>query len=276
MRHLSTERELRRVSLRWLLALLPLALAGGCGAEQPAARAEPLRVAAASDLQQALSALVEQFRKSHKGEVVTTFGSSGQLAEQIKQGAPFDVFLAANEAYVNGLAQQGIVTSDSVRLYARGTLVLAVHREAGAAIERLSDLTKPEVKRVALANPDFAPYGAAAKQALERAGLWQTLEPKRVQAESVRQALQFVQSGNAEAGFVGKAIARVPEVRTIELDPALYEPIVQALGVVAASKQKDEAEAFAAFILGEEGQAVLARFGFLAPGQAKGASTGND
>ena len=105
-------------------------------------------------------------------EVSPTFGASGQLAEQIKAGAPFDVFLAANQTFVEDLAAGGFVRPESVRAYARGTLVLVVHRDAAEAIRSLADLTKPEVKKIALANPAFAPYGAAGKQALERAGLW--------------------------------------------------------------------------------------------------------
>jgi molybdate transport system substrate-binding protein len=140
--------------------------------------------------------------------------------------------------------------------------VLAVHPGSGKGVAALADLAKPGVKAVALANPETAPYGAAGKQALTRAGLWDALQPKIAQADTVRQALQFVQTGNAEAGLVGKATTGGTEVRVVEIDPALYDPIVQGLGVVSASKQKKGAEAFASFVLGPKGQAVLASFGF--------------
>jgi len=224
--------------------------------------ATPLRVAAASDLQVVMPGLIKAFREAKGPEVSATFGASGQLAEQIKAGAPFDVFLSANRAFVEDLATTGDVAPESVRPYARGSLVLVVHEGAGAGIERLSDLTKPGVKKVALANPAFAPYGAAAKQALVKEGLWEALAPKRVQAETVRQALQFVQSGNAEAGLVGRSIAKVKGVRVVEIDPDLYDPIVQGLGVVARSAHPAEARAFADFLLGERGQAILAAGGF--------------
>jgi molybdate transport system substrate-binding protein len=244
-------------------------LLGGCDATQPArtggsapSSAPMLRVAAASDLQTALPALATRFTDRTGIPVGLTFGSSGQLAAQIKAGAPFDVFLAANQQFVKDLATQNEILPDSVRPYARGSLVLAVHRESGRPIQGLADLARADVRKVALANPDFAPYGAAGKQVLERSGLWMSVKSKVVQAESVRQALQFVQSGNAEAGLVGKSIARVPEVRVIEVDPGLYDPIIQGLGIVTRTRDPKSARAFADFVAGADGQSVLVEYGF--------------
>lgn len=250
---------MKRLTLSLLLATLPI----GCG-PSPTAR-PPLRIAAASDLQAALPVLVERFEAEHRIKVDITLGASGLLAAQIEQGAPFDVFLAANRAFVDRLAQSGAIRPDSVRAYTRGTLVLAVHRDSGALIASLDDLKRPEIKRIALANPEFAPYGNAGKQALERAGLWDVLRPKIVQSETVRQALQFVQSGNAEVGLVGKAIADVPEVRVVTIDPKLHDPIIQGLGIVAGSERLDDAERFARFLLGNDGQRILGEFGFSRP-----------
>jgi molybdate transport system substrate-binding protein len=248
----------RRVAA-WLRVGIAL-VALGCGGKRAAP--EPLRVAAASDLQAALPAIVGRFEAARKVEVVVTFGASGQLADQIRQGAPFDVFLAANQRFVKDLADEGLIRPDSVRPYAKGSLVLAVHSASVAEVAGLADLAKAEVKKVALANPATAPYGAAARQALERSGLWESLGPKLVQAETVRQALQFVQTGNAEAGFVGRAIAGVPEVKIVEVDPALYDPIVQALGIVSTTRRGEDAEAFARFLLGDEGRTMLSGYGF--------------
>jgi molybdate transport system substrate-binding protein len=208
-------------------------------------------------------------------EVVPTFGASGQLAEQIKAGAPFDLFLAANMSYVNDLAAAGLLDPGSVRPYAVGSLILAVNHQEPGAVQALADLTKPEVKRVAIADPDTAPYGAAARQALTRAGLWDALQPKLVRAGSVRQALQFVQTGNVEAGLVGRATANVPEVRLVAVDPALYDPIVQGLGVVARSTRKAEANEFLDYLMSPPGRAILGSFGFRPPprsGPAPGAA----
>lgn len=235
----------------------------GCAAAPSEHAPEPLRVAAASDLQTALPALIERFRREQPIEVVPTFGSSGQLAQQIEQGAPFDIFLTADRSFVEDLARKGIIRPDSIRSYAIGSLVLAVHE--GTNVDELADLTGPGIRAIALANPAFAPYGRAGKQALERAGLWSKVEGKVVPAESVRQALQFVQSGNAEAGLVGRAIAQAPGVRIAEIDSTLYDPIVQGLGIVAATRRGEEAARFVGFLLGDEGQEILDGFGFSTP-----------
>jgi molybdate transport system substrate-binding protein len=239
----------------------------GCGTSRdavPVGAAKPssLRIAAASDLQSALPRLGERFQAKTGIVVSPTFGASGLLSQQIKQGAPYDVFLSANEAFVRDLAAAGAIRPESVHAYARGSLVLAVYRGLGDRVGSLADLAKPEVKKVALANPETAPYGKAGKQALERARLWDRLQPKIVVAESVRQALLYAEKGDAEAALVGRAIAGIPEVRTVEVDEALYDPIVQALGVVADSPRRGDAEAFAKFVVSDEGQAILNDFGF--------------
>jgi len=240
------------------LLVLSLLSTLGCGTRT----SPPLRIAAASDLQAALPKLADRFQAKTGIAVVLTFGASGQLSEQIKGGAPFDVFLAANQSFVRDLAGLGLIKPGSVHPYARGSLVLAVYHELGGKVHSLNDLTNPEVKKIALANPATAPYGKAGKQALERLGLWSALEPKIVVAESVRQALIYAQEGNAEAALVGRAIAGVPEIRVVDVDPQLYDPIIQALGVVAASARSADAEQFAQFVLDEEGQGMLKEFGF--------------
>ncbi len=219
----------------WLAALLVC----GCGAPKFAADGRvaapaPLRVAAASDLQAGLPALASRFTDETQIEVSPTFGASGQLAEQIKAVPPSTSSSPPTRRSSKTWPPAGS-SGPSRSEPMRGALVLVVHRDAAEAIRSLGDLTKPEVKRIALANPAFAPYGAAGKQALERSGVWSTVSSKVVPSETVRQALQFVQSGNAEAGLVASAIAGVPEVRVFEVNPDLYDPIIQSLGVVARS-----------------------------------------
>lgn len=247
----------------WVLGLAALT-AAGCDRRLPPAAPQPLRIAAASDLQRVLPRLIERFQNQTPTTVTPTltFDASGQLAEQIKAGAPFDLFLSANVKFVTDLAAAGLVEPASVQPYARGSLVLCLHRAAGDQVRGLADLSRPEIKRIAIANPDYAPYGLAARQALERAGLWSSLESKVVRANSVRQAMIYVQNGDAEAALVSHALV-VPAVRVIEVDAALYDPLIQALGIVAATKQRDCARALAQFILGGEGQAILRESGFL-------------
>jgi molybdate transport system substrate-binding protein len=256
-----------RVGLALALLYLP-----GCGSAPPGpARATPaaLHVAAASDLQGVLPTLIDRFTATSGVTITPVFGASGQLSQQIRQGAPFDVFLSANMAFIRDLTKEGLIESDTVGAYARGRLVLVVNRESKATVEGLAGLIRPEVKRIAIANPETAPYGLAARQALEKSGLWERLKPKLVEAESVRQALQFVQTGNAEAGLVAHSVASVAEVHRTEVDPALYEPILQGLGVVARSGHGESARQFTRFLLGGEGQKVLAAYGFDPPPEAR-------
>ena len=245
---------------RFTLVLLIASLGCGGANSEDAGRAR-LRIAAASDLRNAFPKLAERFEQKTGIKVTPTFGASGQLAAQITQGAPFDLFLAANQAFVDDLATKGLIEPDSVRPYARGSLVLAVYRDFADRVRSLEDLTKPIVKKIALANPDTAPYGKAGKQALERAGLLKQLEPKIVLAESVGQALIYAQKGDAEAALIGRAIASASEIRVVEINADLYSPIIQALGIVSSSKRTAEARTFAEFVLGEDGQRILAEYG---------------
>jgi len=252
----------------WLAGVATLA--AGCGSAVPGPQAQgvprersgPLRVAAASDLQRILPRLLERFQTSGGTTAEATFGASGQLAEQIKAGAPFDLFLSANRKYVAELDSAGLIVPGSMRDYARGTLVLCLNSSAGPDVKSLADLGRPEIRKIAIAHPDYAPYGAAARQALERAGLWASLESKIVRAESVRQAMTYVENGDAEAALVSKALADAPGIRTIDVDPALHDPLIQAMGIVAASGQRERARALADFLVGNEGQAMLAEGGF--------------
>jgi molybdate transport system substrate-binding protein len=146
--------------------------------------------------------------------------------------------------------------------YAQGLLVLVVNRKSDVDVNGLGDLTRPEVKHIAIANPEVAPYGLAAKQALEKSGL-AVVRPKLVQADSVRMALQFVQTGNAEVGLVAHSAADAPEVRRIEIDRALYEPVMQYMGIISATQNSVAAQRFADFLLSDEGQELFASFGFV-------------
>jgi molybdate transport system substrate-binding protein len=256
----------------FLAACLPslLIVSVGCARKQegqggPAPSPGPLRIAAASDLQKVLPRLAERFRERTGMQSSLTLDASGRLAEQIRAGAPFDVFLAANAKFVEDLAAAGAVDPASVRPYARGELVLCVHPSVADKVRGLADLARPEVKKIAIANPEYAPYGVAARQALEKSGLWTRLESRIVRADSVRQALIYAQNGDAEAAFAGRALADVPEVRLVDVESSHYEPIVQVLGVISAGTRRERSGEFAEFVLGDEGQAILREFHFQPP-----------
>src|SRR5262245_13206478 len=193
-----------------------------------------LTVAAATDLEGVFREIAQAFEKEAGAHVVLSFAASGNLKQQIENGAPFDVFASANVAYVDDLAKQGHVLPDTRRIYARGQITLWQRNDSRVSIDSLADLGKPEVKHVAIANPGHAPYGVAAVEALRSAGVYGMVEPKLVRGENIVETLQFVESGNADAGIVARSISDRAGGRWTLIDPALYKPIDQAVCVVGS------------------------------------------
>ena len=225
-----------------------------------------LVVAAAADLVFALREIAPVFEKERQAKVTLTFGSTGQLAQQIQQGAPVDVFFAANVAFMEDLRAKGAVLADSVETYAQGQIVLATQKSR-PALPSLRDLTRGDVKRVAIANPAHAPYGMAAREALVSVGVWTQVQPKLVFGENVRQALQFLETGNVDAAIIALSVAQVPDIRFGLIDPSLHRPIIQAAAVTTRSRHPDLARAFIRFVNGPQGRPIMKRFGFLLPGE---------
>jgi molybdate transport system substrate-binding protein len=254
--------------LSWMF-LFALFLSGCRPASpSPTSASVELTVAAAADLQFAFTEIGELYEQETGNKVIFSFGSTGQLAQQIDNGAPFDLFAAANISFVDDLAKKERVLPETVALYARGRIVLAVNREAGVSAVTLEDLLSDTITRIAIANPDHAPYGVAAKESLISAGVWEQIEDKIVYGENVRQTLQFIQTGDAQVGIVALSVADVPEITWTLLDDSLHNPLDQALGVVTSSPHKEEAKRFAEFINGPIGRPIMQKYGFVLPGEA--------
>lgn len=223
-------------------------------------QAAEILVAAASDLAPLEQSLAQEFQKRSGTTVRFTFGSSGSLMNQIAHGAPFDLFLAANERYVRSLVGPRRISGDTVRIYALGRIALW---SKSGKVKTLQDLTKPEVKKIGLANAETAPYGAAARQALNSTGLWPALKDKVVYGESVRQTLQFAESGNVDVAIVSWSL--VQDKGGVLLPIGLNSPIKQTGGLVAASKQRAAAMQFLDFLTGPDGQKILQKGGLFRP-----------
>ncbi len=250
--------------LALLALILATALAGPAAAE-PGPQA--LTVYAAADLAFAFKEIIPLFEHATGAKVTLVLGSTGNLAIQIEHGAPADVFFAADQSFVEGLRARGVVIPGTQSLYAQGRIVLAASRKAGVAVRDLADLAKAEVRRVAIANPAHAPYGRAAQEALEAAGLWARLRSKLVYGENIRQTLQFIQTGAVEAGIVALSVADVPEVQYVPIEPKLYRPLNQMAVVVKRSARPELGLAFIQFLNGPEGRPIMRRFGFLLSGE---------
>jgi len=231
----------------------------------PTTYTEEITVAAAADLQFAFSDIVKLYEEQTGHKVTLVFGSTGQLVQQIENGAPFDLIASANISYIEQLAENGLVMPESAELYARGRIVLAVNRQSGVEAVDLKDLLADNIQHIAIANPEHAPYGLAAKQALQSLGLWEELADKLVYGENVRQALQFVQTGDAEVGIISLSVASVPEITWTLIDEQLHTPLDQALAILTASKNPELAQSFIEFINGEIGRPIMRQYGFLLP-----------
>jgi molybdate transport system substrate-binding protein len=237
--------------------LLLVVLAVSCRSSAPAVT--PLQIAAAADLKPAFEALGRTFTKRSGVPVSFTFGSTGLLATQLKEGAPFDLFAAASVEAATDASSTGVCEVSTLTTYARGTLVVL-------GVSSLEALKDQSVRVIALAQPDHAPYGRAAKQALERAGLWNELSSRLVYAQNVGQAQQYFLTRNADAAFVSRSLVLGFDAGVmVEVPAALHDPIEQAMVVCTKGAHRVDAQRFADLVRSAEGQAVLAAAGFLPP-----------
>jgi molybdate transport system substrate-binding protein len=231
------------------------------------AGAAEITVSAAASLKEAFTEMGRAFESANPAhKVLFNFAASGQLLQQIAQGAPVDVFASADEETMDKAARQGLVNSASRTSFARNQLVVVVPAVSSPPYARLTDLARPEVKRIAIGNPESVPAGRYAKEVLETARLWADLQPKIVNAQNVRQVLDYVARDEVDAGFVyaTDAALAVNRVRVVER-PATAVTILYPIAVVSGAANAELAAAFVRFVRGESGQRILAGFGFLRP-----------
>ena len=245
------------------LTLMCLCVAG------PPAGAQELRIAAASDLQAVFPRVAERFEAETGRHVAATFGSSGNFFSQIQNGAPFDLFLSADADYPRRLVAAGLAFPNSYG-YATGRLVVWVRKDAGLDVRAgLRALVDPRVRRIAIANPDHAPYGRAAVAALRHEGLYETVKGRLVLGENISQAAQFVESGNADAGIIAWSLALAPALRAsgtyTEIPAAFHPPIQQVAVVLTHSRDADAGRRFLAFLARPDIVRLLEEFGFTRP-----------
>jgi molybdate transport system substrate-binding protein len=234
------------------------------------ASAQSLTVAAASDLQSVLPSIAAQFEKDTGHAVRLTFGSSGNFFTQIQNGAPFDVFLSADIDYPRRLEGSGEAERGSLYEYATGRLVLWTRKDSGIDVRKgVAALIDASVRRVAIANPEHAPYGRAAVAALRHEGVYDRVQPKLVLGENISQAAQFAQSGSADVGLVALSLALSPTLANsgvyFEIPDSSHPPIEQAAIVVSSSRQKALARQFIDYLKRPETVRVLQSYGFAVP-----------
>ncbi len=230
----------------------------------PAYAGQELIVSAAASLTNALKEVAAQFEKTHPGtKIICNFAASGVLLQQMDKGAPVDVFAAADQKTMNQAQEKGLIVPASRKNFVSNTLVLIAPEKSGLPLAALKDLASPEVKRVALGNPETVPVGRYTREALVKVGLWDQLSPKFILGESVRQVLDYVSRGEVDAGFVFATDAAIGKgkVKTVTGVQG-HQPIIYPVALVGASPKQALAQSFLDFILSPPAQEIFKKYGF--------------
>jgi molybdate transport system substrate-binding protein len=228
-------------------------------------RTDEINVAAAANLSDAFTELGKEFTTRTGIRVVFSFGATADLAHQIENNAPFDVFASADVENVDRLESKGLLTSNTRKLYARGRLVMWTPPGARFTLTSLEDLKRPEVQRIGIAKPDVAPYGRATVEALRAQSLWPQLESKVVYGQNVLQVRQYASTGNVDVAFLPLALVKAGDGQVIEVEERLHQPINQAIAVVKESHKQEAARSFVDFVTSPDGLALLERAGYRKP-----------
>jgi molybdate transport system substrate-binding protein len=217
-------------------------------------------VAAAANLSLMFADLARACEKSTGVKMTPSFGATAQLEQQIENGGPFDLFLAADAQHVDALASKGLIAADSRAIYARGKLVIWAPRRPD--IQRIEDLGRADVKAIAVAKPELAPYGQASIEALTAVRLWPAIERKIVYAQNIQAVKQFADSSNVDAAFTALGLVKSLGGHYVEIGETLHQPIDQAMCIVKTTQRPEQARRAESFLLGPEGRAIFERFGF--------------
>jgi molybdate transport system substrate-binding protein len=244
-------------------ALAPQGAAKPCGT---------VTVAAASDLSFAMDEIAANFQKATGCTVHLSLGSSGNFLTQIENGAPFDVFFSADIAYPKKLETEGLAAPGSTYLYAIGKIVLWARNDSRVDVSKgFSSLVDSSVRKISIANPEHAPYGRAAEEAMRKAGVYDAVKDRLVLGENISQAAEFVESGNADAGIIALSLAQSPAIkdkgRTWNIPEKLYTPIEQGAIVTRAAPNPQGARQFLDYVKTPAAAALLERYGFTLPGK---------
>jgi molybdate transport system substrate-binding protein len=235
-----------------------------------AGRCQRIKVSAASDLTFVFKHVVARFEKQTGNSVKLTYGSSGNFFSQIQNGAPFDLFFSADVSFPQKLEAAGLTEPGSIYEYARGEIIIWASNASRLDLTKgLAVLLDPTIRKIAIANPLHAPYGAAAVAAMKHAGVYDQVKDKFVRGENISQAAQFVHSGNAEVGIVALSLALSPAMKSdgryVVIPPQDYPPLIQAAVILKSSREKELANQFLRFLKEPETAMLMKEYGFSIP-----------
>lgn len=259
---------MKRKIIALMMAFIMVAVLAACGKESPKAE---LTISAAASLTDALNELKEGYEKEHPGvTLLFNYGASGSLQQQIEQGAPADLFLSAATKNMDALVEKGLIDETDRTNLLSNELVLVTPEGKRDSLGSVQDLLSDSVSKLAIGIPESVPAGAYAKEALTNAGLWDQLQEKSVQAKDVRQVLQYVETGNVDAGFVYRSDALQSESKTdiaFAADPGSYKPILYPIGIIKATKHEKQARDLYDYLQTEEALNLFVKYGFSLPSQ---------
>ena len=249
-----------------MLTVLPALLAAAAAFAQ-----DQLTIAAATDLQTVMPEIAARFEKETGSKVKLSFGSSGNFFAQVQNGAPFDLFFSADIDYPRKLEAAGLAVPGSLYQYATGRIVLWAAKNSAIDVNRgLSAVADPALKKLAIADPAHAPYGRAAEAALRKSGLWEKVSSKLVLGENISQTVQFVESGNADAGILALSLVLAPAMKDhgkyFVIPQELYPPLQQAGVILGHTEHRELATRFIQFLRVEEVKSLLKQYGFSTDG----------
>lgn len=260
-------RKLKKNSLRFVAVFWVVGFLASLGASAALGQEREVRVAAAADLKFAMGELAQTFEKMNSVKVNVTYGSSGNFFSQLQNGAPFDLFFSADVEYPRKLETAEVVEPGTLYEYAVGRIVIWMPQDSRVDLAKLgwNALLDPQVQKIAIANPEHAPYGRAAVAALQKAGIYEKVKSKLVFGENISQAAQFVQSGNAQAGIVAESLAMSAAMKSgksWEIPAEMHPAIEQAAVVLKNAKNQQAAKAFLDFVKSDAGKKILQKYGF--------------
>ena len=227
---------------------------------------DELIIAAATNLQYALKEIGDNFTRNNEISIIFVWSSSGSLANQIPNGAPYDIFFSANKSMIEPLRSKGFFLDEHTVTFAGGQIAIGIpannrNRITGTPVT-LKDFVNPGMKRIVIASPDHAPFGIAAKEALTNQGLWDKIKSKLLYAENIRQCLQFIQTGNADAGIISSNIPSIEGILVFPIEPSLYTPPEQTAAILKNSPNTEAAIKFLNFLRDKSSTDILEKYNY--------------
>lgn len=254
--------RLSLIFLIFLILIFPLLLLQSCSIFISKNSSNQIIVVASSSFSKAFGELTKAYTTKKGVVVIMSYDATANIAKQIENGAPYDVFVSADVEAIVKLKNEDLIVRESEKIFARGRLVLWLPPSSKIKISKLEDLAKTDITRIAIANPEIAPYGRAAVDALQKLNLWEKVKDKIIYGQNVTQVKQYAETGNVDVAFAALAIIKDSQGVIIEVEENLHQPLDNSIAIIKDSKSKEAAQEFIDFVLSDEGKTILKKYGY--------------